>query len=68
MIVLTEWNQPLVRRLVDQAVHAGDLDVLDEIAAGEIADAARRWIGPFHRAGWPQGLVVWRLDGHKRLP
>ena len=40
-------NKDLVRRLVDQVVNARDLDLLDEIADGEIASAARRWIGPF---------------------
>lgn len=43
-------NKDLVRRLVDQVVNARDLGVLDEIADGEIASAARRWIGPFRES------------------
>ena len=45
-------NKQLVRRLADEAVNARNLDVLDEIAAGDVAAAARRWIGPF-RAAFP---------------
>jgi hypothetical protein len=29
------------------AVNPGNLDVLDEVATGEFAVAARRWVGPF---------------------
>ena len=42
-----EQNKLLVRRLVEEAVNPGNLDVLDELAKGEMAVAARRWIGPF---------------------
>lgn len=42
-----EQNKLLVRRLVEEAVNPGNLDVLDELAEGEMAAAARRWIGPF---------------------
>ncbi len=45
-----EENKRLVRRLVDEVVNARSLDVLDEVADGEIATAARRWIGPFREA------------------
>ena len=45
-------NKQLVRRLADEAVNARNLDVLDEIAAGDVAAAERRWIGPF-RAAFP---------------
>ena len=38
-------NKTLVRRLVE-IVNAGDLDALDEVASGPIAEEARRWIGP----------------------
>ncbi|MGO9820343.1 MAG: ester cyclase [Solirubrobacteraceae bacterium] len=41
-----EFNKTLVLRLVE-AVNRSDLDVLDEVADVEIAQAARRWIGPF---------------------
>ena len=42
-----EQNKVLVRRLVQETVNPGNLDVLDEIAQREFAAAARRWIGPF---------------------
>ncbi len=45
-----EDNKNLVRRLVEEGVNARNLDVLDEIAAGEVAAAARRWIGPFRES------------------
>jgi predicted ester cyclase len=44
-----EESKALVRRLVE-IVNAGDLNALDEVASGEIADAARRWIGPFRES------------------
>jgi steroid delta-isomerase-like uncharacterized protein len=46
----TAENKQLVRRLVQEGVNGRDLDVLDEVAGGELADAARRWIGPFREA------------------
>lgn len=42
-----EQNRLLVRRLVEEAVNPGNPEVLEEIAKGEFAAAARRWIGPF---------------------
>ncbi len=39
-------EQAAVRRLVEDAVNPGTLDVLDEVAKGGFAVAARRWIGP----------------------
>jgi predicted ester cyclase len=44
-----EESKALVRRLVE-IVNAGDLDGLEEVATGEIAEAARRWIGPFRES------------------
>jgi predicted ester cyclase len=43
-------NKNLVRRLVEEAINACNLDVLEEVADGEIAAAARRWIGPFRES------------------
>jgi predicted ester cyclase len=40
----------LVRRLVDEVVNGGDLNVLDEIYTEPMARAARRWIEPFRRS------------------
>ena len=45
-----EDNKNLVRRLIDEAVNAGDLPVLDEIADAQVANAARQWIGPFRES------------------
>jgi len=45
-------NKELVRRLVEDAINARNLQVVDELADGELAVAVRRWIGPF-RASFP---------------
>ena len=45
-----EGNKELVRRLVEEVVNGRDEAVLDEVADGEVAAAARGWIGPFRRA------------------
>jgi predicted ester cyclase len=45
-----EENKELVRRLVQEAVGQHNLDVLDEVAAGEFGRAARRWVQPFRSA------------------
>ncbi len=42
-----EQNKLLVRRLAEEAVSHGNLDVLEEVADGELALAGRHWIGPF---------------------
>jgi predicted ester cyclase len=44
-----EHNTRLVHRLIE-IVNAGDLDALDEVATGEIAEEAQRWIGPFRES------------------
>jgi steroid delta-isomerase-like uncharacterized protein len=48
--VSVEHNKLLVRRLVEEAVAARNLDVLDQVAAGEFAQIARRWVSPFQSA------------------
>jgi protein-S-isoprenylcysteine O-methyltransferase Ste14/predicted ester cyclase len=45
-----EQNKALVRRLLEEVVNQGNDDALDEIAVGQIAEEARRWIGPFREA------------------
>lgn len=45
-----EDNKLLVRRLVEEAVAGRNLDVLDEVAAGEFAEVAKRWVSPFQSA------------------
>jgi predicted ester cyclase len=44
-----DHNKRLVRRLVE-IVNERDFDSIDEVAAGQIASEARRWIGPFRDA------------------
>ena len=51
-----EQNKLLIRRLVQEAANPGNPEVLDEIAEGEFAEAARRWIGPF-RASFPDFTI-----------
>jgi predicted ester cyclase len=48
--VSAEDNKLLVRRLVEEAVAGRNLDVLDEVAAGEFAEVAKRWVSPFQSA------------------
>ena len=45
-----EENKLLVRRLVGEAVARRNIDVLDELAAGEFAEVAKRWVRPFQSA------------------
>jgi len=62
-----EQNKLLIRRLVEGAVNPGNLDVLDEVAEGDFAVAARRWIGPF-RDSFPDftmKIVDLVADGEK---
>ncbi len=47
-----EQNKALVRRLIDEVMNAGHVDVLDELYAPALATAARRWIAPF-QASFP---------------
>jgi predicted ester cyclase len=48
--VSAEGNKQLVRRLVREAVGERNLDVLDEIAAGDFAAVAKKWVSPFQSA------------------
>jgi predicted ester cyclase len=43
-------NKAVVRRLIDDVLNDGRLDVLDDLYAPRIAGAARRWIEPFRLA------------------
>jgi predicted ester cyclase len=45
-----EENKLLVRRLVEGAVGERNIDLLDELAAGEFAEVAKRWVRPFRSA------------------
>ncbi|MGH3078930.1 MAG: ester cyclase [Gaiellaceae bacterium] len=45
-----EANKQLVRRVVDEVVNQRNADALDELAQGDFAKLARRWISPFQAA------------------
>lgn len=49
---MSEQNKAVVRRLVDEVMNAGHLDVLDDIYTPRMAAAAKAWITPF-RASFP---------------
>ena len=49
-ITTTEANKALVRRLVDEVMSEGHLEVLDELYTPSMAAAAKRWIAPFREA------------------
>ena len=52
-----EHNRALVRRFVE-IVNGGDLSDLDEVAAPEFAEGARRWIAPFRESFPDFGMEV----------
>lgn len=43
-------NKAVVRRLVDEVMNDGRLEILDEIYAPALAKSARSWIAPFQRS------------------
>jgi predicted ester cyclase len=45
-------NKAVVRRLVAEVLNGGRLEVIEELFAPPVAEAARRWITPF-RASFP---------------
>lgn len=47
-----ECHKAVVRRLVDEVMNQGRLDVLDELYTPQLAEDARRWIAPF-RTSFP---------------
>jgi predicted ester cyclase len=50
--VSLEENKALVRRLVEEGVNRRDASVLDQVAEGQFARIARRWVSPF-QASFP---------------
>jgi predicted ester cyclase len=48
--VSVEENKALVRRLVQEVVTERNPDALDDLAEGQFARLARRWISPFQNA------------------
>jgi small multidrug resistance family-3 protein len=51
-VLVSEQNKSIIRRLVDEVMNAGRLDVLDEIYSPRMATAAKAWIAPF-RTSFP---------------
>jgi steroid delta-isomerase-like uncharacterized protein len=49
---MSEANKAVVRRLVEEVMNAGHLDVIDDIYTAQLTPGARRWIAPF-RAAFP---------------
>ncbi len=47
-----EDNKALVARAVAEVINGGDLDVVDQLYAPQIAQAAKEWVEPF-RAAFP---------------
>jgi predicted ester cyclase len=47
---MSELNKAVIRRMVEEVMNAGRLDVLDELYVPSMAAAARRWITPFREA------------------
>jgi predicted ester cyclase len=50
--VATKSNKAVVRRLIDEVLNAGQMNVIDELYAPALAPRAKRWIAPF-RASFP---------------
>ncbi len=45
-------NKQVVRRLIDEVMNGGRMDVVDELYASRLSEPARRWISPF-RTSFP---------------
>ena len=63
----SEQGKHLVRRLVDEAINAQDLAVLDEICTPQFAAELRAWLAPF-RTGfpdWSQEIIELVAEGSK---
>jgi predicted ester cyclase len=46
----TETNKGVVRRLIDEVINGGRLEVVDELYTPATATTAKRWIAPFRDA------------------
>jgi hypothetical protein len=51
-VLVSEQNKAILRRLVDDVMNAGRLEVLDEIYTPRMATAAKAWIASF-RSSFP---------------
>jgi predicted ester cyclase len=50
MTATAESHKDVVRRLVEEVMNAGRLDVIDELYTPELAPRARDWIAPFRES------------------
>jgi hypothetical protein len=48
---VTDHNKATVRRLIEEVLTGGRLEVIDELYAPELAPAAKRWIAPDGSSG-----------------
>ena len=64
---ILEENKALVRRLVDEVINAGDMDLLDELFAPELAPRMRRLFGSFRSAfpDWREEIVELVAEGDR---
>ncbi len=49
---MSAQNKAVVRRVIDEVMNAGRMDLIDELYLPRLAPVARRWIAPF-RASFP---------------
>jgi hypothetical protein len=49
-LAMSETNKAVVRRLVDEVMNAGHMDVINDIYAPQLAPIASRWIAPFRES------------------
>ena len=49
---MSKWNKAVVRRLVEEVLNRGRMEVIDALYAPELAAEARAWIAPF-RVSFP---------------
>jgi predicted ester cyclase len=49
---MSERNKAVVRRLVEEVLNGGRMEVIDALYAPELAEEAKAWIAPF-RASFP---------------
>lgn len=47
---MSETSKSVVRRLVEQVINVGHLDLIEDICTPELAADARRWIAPFRQS------------------
>lgn len=50
--IVSSQPKVMVRRLIDEVVNGGNLDLIDELFASELAPTARQWFGSF-RSSFP---------------